>query len=87
MSRPNAMQADDIRVRKLVESAMQADTRGQSRQAEQLLRQAEALAPSHPLIVNEIARRLLLSGNAAGAYTALKQGMDANPSSNFFERL
>ena len=38
MSRPNAMQADDIRVRELVESAMQADTRGQSRQAEQLLR-------------------------------------------------
>jgi aspartate beta-hydroxylase len=80
MSRPNVMQSDDIRVRELVESAMQAESRGQSQHAQQLLRQAEAVAPSHPLILNEIARRLLLSGNATGAYTALKQGMDANPS-------
>jgi aspartate beta-hydroxylase len=80
MSRPNAMQADDIRVRDLLESAMQAESRGQSQHAEQLLRQAQALAPSHPLILNEIARRLLLSGNATGAYAALKQGMDADPS-------
>ncbi len=81
MSRPNtAMQGDDIRVRELLELAMQAESRGQSQHAEQLLRQAEAVAPSHPLIVNEIARRLLLSGNATGAYSVLKQVMDANPS-------
>ena len=71
MSRPSVMQGDDIRVRELVEAAMQAETRGQSQQVEQLLRQAEAVAPRHPLIVNEIARRLLLSGNATGAYAVL----------------
>jgi aspartate beta-hydroxylase len=80
MSRPSVIQGDDIRVRELVEAAMQAETRGQSQQAEQLLRQAEAVAPRHPLIVNEIARRLLLSGNATGAYAVLKQVTDANPS-------
>ena len=75
------MQGDDIRVRELVELAMQAESRGQSQHAEQLLRQAEAAAPNHPLILNEIARRLLLAGNAKGAYAVLKPAVDANPSS------
>jgi aspartate beta-hydroxylase len=74
------MQNDDGRVRELVESAMQAQARGLSQQAEQLLRQAEAMAPNHPLILNEIARRLLLAGNAGGAYAVLKPATDANPS-------
>lgn len=74
------MQGDDVRVRELVDLAMQAEARGQSRDAEQLLRQAEAVAPRHPLILNEIARRWLLSGNATSAYAVLKEATDANPS-------
>ena len=47
------------------------------------MRQAEAEAPKHPLVLNETARRLLLSGDAANAYALLKQavGEDASHAS------
>jgi aspartate beta-hydroxylase len=73
---------DDRRIRQLIESASQASLAGRVREADQLVRQAEAEAPRHPLVLNETARRLLLAGNAAAAHGLLKQAVQtetANP--------
>ena len=73
-------QADDRRVRQLFESAGQAFARGRAQEAERLLRQAEAEAPQHPLVLNESARRLIVAGNYAGAHGLLDQALKAEPS-------
>ena len=62
----------DRRVWQLFESASQAFASGRAQDAERLMRQAEAEAPRHPLVQNEIARRMLLAGNAAGAHAVLE---------------
>jgi aspartyl/asparaginyl beta-hydroxylase (cupin superfamily) len=76
-------QNDDRRIRQLIETAAQASASGRAQEADRLVRQAEAEAPRHPLVLNETARRLLLSGDAAGAYALLKQavGEDASHAS------
>jgi aspartate beta-hydroxylase len=73
-------EGDDRRIRQLIESATQAFAAGRAQDAERLLRQAEAEAPGHPLVLNEIARRMLLAGNPAGAYEVLEQAIKGDPS-------
>jgi aspartate beta-hydroxylase len=73
-------QNDDRRIRHLIETAAQASASGRAQEADRLMRQAEAEAPRHPLVLNETARRLLLKGDPAGAYTLLKQAVDEDPS-------
>jgi aspartate beta-hydroxylase len=73
-------QNDDRRIRQLIETAAQASASGRVQEADRLVRQAEAEAPKHPLVRNETARRLLLAGDAAGAYTLLKQAVGEDPS-------
>ena len=73
-------QNDDRRIRHLIETAAQASASGRVQEADRLVRQAEAEAPRHPLVLNETARRLLLSGDAAGAYPLLKQAVDEDAS-------
>jgi aspartate beta-hydroxylase len=73
-------QNDDRRIRHLIESAAQASASGRVQEADRLVRQAEAEAPQHPLVLNETARRLLLNGDAAGAYTLLKQAVGEDDS-------
>ena len=73
-------QNDDRRIRHLIETAAQASASGRMQEADRLVRQAEAEAPRHPLVLNESARRLLLSGDAAGAYALLKQAVSEEPS-------
>lgn len=68
-------QNNDRCIRRLIETAAQASASGRVQQADRLIRQAEAEAPKHPLVQNETARRLLLTGDAAGAYTLLKQAV------------
>jgi len=70
----------DRRIRQLFESASQAFASGRAQDAERLMRQAEAEAPRHPLVQNEIARRMLLAGNAAGAHAVLEQAVKVDPS-------
>ncbi len=72
-------QNDDRRIRHLIETAAQASASGRVQEADRLIRQAEAEAPRHPLVLNETARRQLLAGDAAGAYTLLKQAADEDP--------
>jgi aspartate beta-hydroxylase len=71
---------DDRRIRQLIENAAQASASGRVQEADQLVRQAEAEAPRHPLVLNETARRLLMRGDAAGAHGLLKQAVAEDPS-------
>ena len=71
---------DDRHIRQLVETAAQAAARGLAEEADRLVRQAEAEAPRHPLVLHECARRLLLNGNVAGAYDLLTQAVGADSS-------
>ena len=71
---------DDRRIRQLVEAAAQAAASGLAEEADRLVRQAQAEGPRHPLVLNEIARRLLLNGNAAGAHDLLTQAIGADSS-------
>jgi aspartate beta-hydroxylase len=72
--------SDDRRIRQLIENAAQASAGGRVQEADQLVRQAEAEAPRHPLVLNETARRLLMRGDAAGAHGLLKQAVTLDPS-------
>jgi aspartyl/asparaginyl beta-hydroxylase (cupin superfamily) len=71
---------DDRRIRQLIENAAQASASGRVQEADQLVRQAEAEAPRHPLVLNETARRLLMRGDAAGAHGLLKEAVALDPS-------
>jgi predicted Zn-dependent protease len=73
-------QSDDRRIRQLIENATHACASGRVQEADRLLRQAEAQAPRHPLVLNETARRLLMRGDAAGANVLLKQAITQDPS-------
>jgi len=72
-------QNDDRRIRHLIETAAQASASGRVQEADRLVRQAEAESPRHPLVLNESARRLLLAGDAAGAYAKLVQAASEEP--------
>ncbi len=72
----------DKRVRELVGAATAALESGRQLDAERLLRQAEAEAPEHPLVLNEIGKRKLLSGDATGALLVLEQAVKAEPESS-----
>jgi aspartate beta-hydroxylase len=71
---------DDRRIVQLIDAANQASANGREREAEQLVRQAQTEAPRHPLVLNETARRLLLGGDAAGAFALLQPAVEAHPS-------
>lgn len=67
------MMSTDQRISALIASARTAAANGQQQQAQLLLRQAEADSPRHPLVLNEIAIQMLVSGNPAGAAVLLEE--------------
>src|SRR5579862_1100843 len=69
----------DQRIRQLVGSAAQALASGQPHEAERLLREAEALAPGHPLVLNEAGKRRLLAGDPAGALKVFEAALKDAP--------
>jgi aspartyl/asparaginyl beta-hydroxylase (cupin superfamily) len=73
-------EADDRRIRQLIEAAAQAFAGGRGADAERLINQAEAEAPRHPLVLNEIGKRKLLAGDPAGALSLLEQAVKDDPS-------
>jgi aspartate beta-hydroxylase len=76
----NTAAFDDRRIAQLIDAAAQAFERGQIQDAERLFHQAEADAPQHPLVLNERARRMLVSGNPAGARELLEHAVKSAPS-------
>jgi aspartate beta-hydroxylase len=73
-------EGDDRRTRQLVDAATQASAAGRPQDAERLLQQAEAEAPNHPLVLNEVGKRKILAGDAAGALAVLEQAVKDEPS-------
>jgi aspartate beta-hydroxylase len=69
----------DQRIRQLVEQAAQAYATGRPLDAERLLREAEAKAPQHPLVLNEVGKRLMAARNPAGAAEALEAAAKGEP--------
>jgi len=74
------MASPDRRVQELLREAAQAAAAGRPYDAERLSRQAEAEAPQHPLVLNEIGKRKILAGDAAGAFAVLDQAIKDDPS-------
>jgi len=68
--------ADDThRIRRLLDAAGQATAAGLIDQSERLWRQAATEAPRHPLVLNELARRLLSVGDADNAQSVARQAL------------
>lgn len=72
--------ADDRRVVQLLDAATQAYERGYVDEGDRFFRQAQAEAPRHPLVLNEMARRMLLANNPAGAHQLLEHAVKEAPS-------
>ena len=72
--------ADDRQIRQLLDAAAQAHLAGRAFDAERLIREAEAAAPDHPLVLNEVGKRKLIAGDAAGALAVLEAALKADPS-------
>ena len=59
----------------MLDAAGQASAAGFAEQSERLWRQAAAEAPRHPLVLNELARRLLGAGDADNAQAVARQAL------------
>jgi aspartyl/asparaginyl beta-hydroxylase (cupin superfamily) len=70
---------NDLRIRQFVDQAAQAFATGRPLDAERIIRQAEAEAPQHPLVLNEVGKRLMQAGNPSGAVEALEQAAKGEP--------
>ena len=67
----------DQRIRQLIGRAAQDFASGRPQDAARYLNQAVAEAPQHPLVLGEIAKRKLISGEAMAAYSLLRQAVRA----------
>ncbi len=70
---------DDLRIRQMVESSVQALAGGRVADAERTLQDAQSAAPSHPIVLNEVARRKLMAGDSASACDMLERAVAADP--------
>jgi aspartyl/asparaginyl beta-hydroxylase (cupin superfamily) len=71
--------ADDRQIRQLLDAAAQALASGRPYDAERMVREAQAAAPDHPLVLNEIGARKLLARDPAGALAVLEAAVAADP--------
>ncbi len=69
----------DQRVQGLFRMASRAFEDGQPQQAAQYLQRAEAMAPRHPLVLNEAARQRLGTGDPQAAHALLVEAVAADP--------
>lgn len=63
----------------MVESSANALAGGRLKDADRALQEAQAAAPKHPVVLNEVARRKLLDGDTAIACEILEQAVAAEP--------
>jgi aspartate beta-hydroxylase len=83
VTRSNATARNDQRIPTLIDAANKALADGRADEAATLVRQAELESPQHPLVLNEIGQRMLVSGNLLRAHELLVQavrGDSFNPS-------
>jgi aspartyl/asparaginyl beta-hydroxylase (cupin superfamily) len=77
-------QSNETEIRRIVGAVEQARMDGRHEEAQRLLSQAQALAPDHPLVLNEAGIHQLRAGNAAAARRFLESAIakdDRNPGS------
>ena len=75
-------QSNETEIRRIVGAAEQARMAGRREDAQRLLSQAQALAPDHPLVLNEAGIDQLRGGNAPAARRYLESAIekdDKNP--------
>jgi aspartate beta-hydroxylase len=70
----------DQRIPTVIDAANKALASGHADEAARLLRQVESESPRHPLVLNEIGRRMLLSGNPARARELFEQAVRVDSS-------
>lgn len=70
---------DETQIRGLVQQAERAAAAGQPEEASRLLAQAEATAPSHPLVLNARGLQLLQAGDAAAARGRFERALSVDP--------
>jgi aspartyl/asparaginyl beta-hydroxylase (cupin superfamily) len=75
----NATARDDQRVPTLIDAANRALMEGRGEESARLVRQAELESPQHPLVLNEVGRRMLMSGNLLRAQELFEQAARAAP--------
>ncbi|MGZ3403781.1 MAG: aspartyl/asparaginyl beta-hydroxylase domain-containing protein, partial [Phenylobacterium sp.] len=73
------LSSEDKDVRKLIDAASQAMSAGRHYDAERLTREAETKYPNHPMVLNEVGKRKLISGDKAGALAVLEQALKERP--------
>lgn len=71
---------NDAQIRSLIRAARQSAESGRQFEAERFRRQAEMQAPRHPLVLNEIAMRLIRAGRAVEASKLLDDAARTEPS-------
>jgi aspartyl/asparaginyl beta-hydroxylase (cupin superfamily)/Tfp pilus assembly protein PilF len=76
----NAIEGDDQRIPALIDAANRALMEGRADEAGRLVRQAELESPQHPLVLNELGRRLLLAGNLSRARELFEQALQGDSS-------
>jgi aspartate beta-hydroxylase len=76
----NASAGDDQRIPALIGAANKALMEGRADEAARLVRQAELESPQHPLVLNELGRRMLLSGNLSRAQELFEQALERDSS-------
>ena len=69
---------DEALIRGLIQQAERAAAAGQRDEARRLLSQAEASAPSHPMVLNARALNLLQEGDVAAACGLLERAVDVD---------
>lgn len=75
----NATADNDKRIPTLIDAANKALMDGRAEEAARLVHQAELESPQHPLVLNEMGRRLLLSGNLERAHDLFEQAASGDP--------
>lgn len=71
--------ADEQKVAALMSNVEHLLAQRRDAEAQRLFSEAEAILPGHPLVLHERARRLAVSGDAAGALKILEQVVSAAP--------
>src|SRR6185295_20028179 len=74
--------ADEAEIRRVIGAAEQARIAGRRDEARGFLSHAQAMAPEHPLVLNEVGADRLQAGDASGARLFLERAIekdDKNP--------
>lgn len=79
MSNVNAAALDSAAILQMIQASKAAGAAGRANEADQLLARAAQLAPSHPVVLNELGQRMMQRGEAARARELFQHAIQADP--------